>query len=79
MEVAKGYKQTEVGVIPEDWNVPTLDHLARSIKRGASPRPIDSPIWFDHKSSVGWVRISDVTKSGRLLLETVQKLSPKGH
>lgn len=49
-----------------------------SIQRGASPRPIKDPIWFDEKSNVGWVRISDVTKSKKYLKETVQKLSENG-
>jgi type I restriction enzyme, S subunit len=48
------------------------------IVRGASPRPIDSPIWFDENSEIGWVRISDITKSGIFLYETTQKLSPLG-
>ena len=60
-----------------EWAVKRLGALA-SIQRGASPRPIDSPIWFDENSSVGWVRISDVTKSGMYLLETTQRLSPLG-
>lgn len=77
-EVPAGYKQTEVGVIPEDWDVAGLGTLARSIRRGASPRPIDDPIWFDETSSIGWVRISDVTQSGRYLLETTQRLSAQG-
>jgi len=76
--VPEGYKQTEVGVIPEDWRVVPLSHTAERVTRGASPRPIDSPVWFDSNSSVGWVRISDVTRSGRLLLETTQKLSRAG-
>ena len=76
-QLKKGYKLTEVGVIPEDWDVKQLGNLAR-IQRGASPRPIDSPIWFDNNSTVGWVRISDVTRSGMYLRETVQKLSPLG-
>ena len=41
--VLAGYKQTEVGVIPQDWNAMSLGSLARGIYRGASPRPIDSP------------------------------------
>ncbi len=77
MEVKKGYKQTDVGVIPEDWEVKRLGDIAR-IQRGASPRPIDSPVWFDENSAVGWVRISDVTKSGMFLYETSQRLSPLG-
>lgn len=78
MEVKPGYKQTEVGVIPEDWGVVPLSKTAKRITRGASPRPIDSPVWFDSQSSVGWVRISDVTRSGRYLTETTQRLSEAG-
>jgi type I restriction enzyme, S subunit len=49
-----------------------------NIVRGASPRPIDNPIWFDENSEIGWVRISDITKSGALLRETTQRLSSLG-
>ena len=78
MELKPGYKQTEVGVIPEEWNVVPLSRTARRITRGASPRPIDSPLWFDEESGVGWVRISDVTRSHRYLEETAQRLSDAG-
>ena len=78
MEVRPGYKETEVGVIPEEWAVIPLSGTARRISRGASPRPIDSPKWFDARSSVGWVRISDVTRSHRYLEETTQRLSVAG-
>lgn len=30
-EGALGYKQTEVGVIPEDWEVPKVDAIARVV------------------------------------------------
>jgi type I restriction enzyme S subunit len=59
------------------WEVKRLGELAR-IQRGASPRPIDSPIWFDENSSIGWVRISDVTNSGMYLRETMQRLTSLG-
>ncbi|MBC6402486.1 MAG: restriction endonuclease subunit S, partial [Hyphomonadaceae bacterium] len=59
------------------WQVKRLGKVA-DIKRGASPRPISSPIWFDDESDIGWVRISDVTASGRVLLKTTQKLSQEG-
>ena len=63
---------------PKDgWAWKTLGDLA-GIQRGASPRPIDSPIWFDDNSSVGWVRISDVTRSAMYLRETTQRLSALG-
>lgn len=60
-----------------DWEVKTLGDIS-NIKRGASPRPISDPKWFDEKSKVGWVRISDVTRSGRELLKTEQYLTPEG-
>jgi type I restriction enzyme S subunit len=37
MEVRPGYKQTEVGVIPEDWRVSTLSALSAFITKGATP------------------------------------------
>ena len=61
----------------EGWVMKTLGEIA-TIVRGASPRPIEDPKWFDEQSSIGWVRISDVTKSNKFLLETTQKLSEIG-
>ena len=69
--------QTRLPGFHGGWEVKRLGELAR-IQRGASPRPIDSPVWFDETSSIGWVRISDVTRSGMFLRETVQRLSVLG-
>jgi len=69
--------QTRLPGFSEEWEVKRLGGIAK-IQRGASPRPIDSPVWFDQNSSVGWVRISDVTCSGMFLNETTQRLSPLG-
>ncbi|HAQ87449.1 MAG TPA: restriction endonuclease subunit S [Pseudomonas sp.] len=60
-----------------EWNLRRLGDIAR-VQRGASPRPIDNPVWFDENSDIGWVRISDVTKSGMYLRETTQRLSQLG-
>jgi type I restriction enzyme S subunit len=61
----------------DKWEVKKMRGVANII-RGASPRPIESPVWFDEKSNIGWVRISDVTKSTKLLKHTTQKLSELG-
>jgi len=60
-----------------DWQEKTLGEIAK-VKRGASPRPISSPKWFSTQSKIGWVRISDVTKSNKYLEETEQYLSEFG-
>lgn len=60
------------------WEVKKLG-LVAEIQRGASPRPIDSPRWYSITSSIGWVRISDVTSSnGRILEKTDDYLSKEG-
>jgi type I restriction enzyme S subunit len=69
--------QTRLPGFSGAWEVKRLGDLAR-IQRGASPRPIDDPVWFDQNSSVGWVRISDVTSAGMFLNGTTQRLSPLG-
>ena len=37
MELKTGYKQTEVGVIPEDWGLKPLNSLSSFITKGATP------------------------------------------
>ena len=60
-----------------DWEEKTLGDVS-NVKRGASPRPITSPVWFSEYSNIGWVRISDVTKSNKYLNKTEQYLSKEG-
>ncbi|MDD4538475.1 MAG: restriction endonuclease subunit S [Lentisphaeria bacterium] len=69
--------QTRLPGFQGEWETKRLGDIARII-RGASPRPIDSPVWFTEHSSIGWVRISDVTRSVKFLRETVQRLSQLG-
>jgi type I restriction enzyme, S subunit len=74
------YKDSGVewlGEIPAHWEVKKIKRLCL-IKRGASPRPIDDPIYFDDEGEYSWVRISDVTASTRYLLTTTQRLSELG-
>ena len=45
---SKGYKQTEIGVIPEDWNVVRLNLLSNDIGDGihSTPKYVDSSNYF---------------------------------
>ncbi|MBL1209862.1 restriction endonuclease subunit S [Geminocystis sp. GBBB08] len=71
-----GFKDSPLGLIPDDWEYTKLSNIT-NIKRGASPRPIDNPIWFADEGR-GWVRINDVTRSNGHLYSTEQYLSPLG-
>ena len=60
-----------------DWEQRTLGELSE-IVRGASPRPIQDPKWFDSNSDVGWLRISDVTAQNGRIYYLEQKISKVG-
>ena len=66
-----------LGEIPAHWDVKKVKRLCL-VRRGASPRPIDDPIYFDDEGEYAWVRIADVTASERYLERTTQRLSPLG-
>ncbi len=74
------YKDSSVewlGEIPAHWEVKKIKRFCQ-VKRGASPRPIDNPDYFNDEGEYSWVRISDVTASHKYLLTTEQRLSPLG-
>jgi len=80
MKKYEKYKDSGVewlGEIPEHWEAVKIRRLT-SVKRGASPRPIDDSIYFDENGEYSWVRIRDVTASERYLEQTEVKLSELG-
>ena len=66
-----------IGEVPEHWDVVAIKRLT-PVQRGASPRPIDDPKYFDDAGMFGWTRIEDVSSSDGVLRETKQRLSPLG-
>ena len=56
MELKPGYKQTEVGVIPEDWTNKTLGELA-SVSSGGTPSRTNSKYW---NGDIPWITTSEV-------------------
>jgi type I restriction enzyme S subunit len=59
------------------WEQRKLGDMA-DIVRGASPRPIKDPKWFDDKSAIGWLRISDVTEQDGRIYHLEQRISKLG-
>ena len=59
------------------WEKRKLGELS-NIRRGASPRPISSKKWFSETSSIGWLRISDVTEQNGRIYHVAQHLSKEG-
>ena len=59
------------------WEQRKLGSLA-TIVRGASPRPIQDPKWFDNESDIGWLRITDVTEQDGKIYHLEQHISKLG-
>src|SRR5699024_7590464 len=59
------------------WDQRKLGQLA-TIVRGASPRPIQDPKWFDKDSDIGWLRIADVTEQDGRIYHLEQHISKLG-
>lgn len=74
-----GYKQTEVGVIPEDWIPRMLASISRPV-RGGSPRPAGDPRFFNG-SFMPWLTVAALTNipaSQLIVRETASKLTEDG-
>lgn len=59
--VPPGYKQTEVGVIPEDWEVVRLGHYLS----GTPTYGINAPAMLFDSRFPTYLRITDITEDGR--------------
>ncbi len=79
MEVKPGYKQTEVGVIPEDWQVKSVKEIGNPV-RGGSPRPAGDPRYFNG-SYIPWLTVAALTNIPACQLvvsETATSLTEEG-
>ncbi|AFZ50736.1 restriction endonuclease subunit S [Dactylococcopsis salina] len=74
-EVKEGYKLTEVGVIPEDWEVPLLDQVA---KRGSGHTPDQKyPEYWN--GNIKWISLKDSDRLDAVYIyDTVAKITQAG-
>jgi len=61
MEVKPGYKQTEVGLIPEDWNVTTIGSVAET-SSGTTPSRALAERYY-RNGHISWVKTLDLNNS----------------
>lgn len=57
--VKPGYKQTEVGLIPEDWVIKLIGKISKVV-RGGSPRPAGDPKYFKG-NFIPWLTVAALT------------------
>ncbi len=75
VSIPEGYKQTEVGVIPEDWEVKPLSCIGEII-RGASPRPKGDKRFYG--GNFPRLMVEDVTRDGKVVIPKIDFLTPEG-
>jgi type I restriction enzyme S subunit len=63
-------------VYPTDWKESCLNDVIK-IKRGASPRPIESYLTFS-SSGVRWIKIGDAPRDGKYIVSTAEKITQDG-
>ena len=74
-DIPAGYKRTEAGVIPEDWEVAHLGATA-DIRNGATPSTRNAANW---NGSIPWCTPTDVTNTpGKYLTETARRITEQG-
>lgn len=79
MELKSGYKQTEIGSVPEDWDIKQIGDIANPV-RGSSPRPAGNPKYFNG-SFVPWLTVAALTnipESQLIVVETESYLTEDG-
>lgn len=76
MSRTKKFKMTDLGPIPEDWEVRSMGEHS-SIARGGSPRPIDAYLTTS-ASGVNWIKIGDSSVGGKYIYRTAEKIISEG-
>jgi type I restriction enzyme, S subunit len=74
-QLPEGYKQTEIGVIPEDWDTLSIEQLGTVI-RGASPRPKGDKRYYG--GNIPRLMVEDVTRDGKFVNPSVDFLTEEG-
>jgi type I restriction enzyme S subunit len=72
----EGYKESEIGMIPESWDYLRLDRVF-SIARGGSPRPI-SEYLTESSDGYNWIKIGDTQNVEKYIYSTKQRIKKEG-
>jgi len=76
MELRPGYKQTEAGVIPEDWNIRAFEEVAILERGKFSARPRNDPKFFG--GDIPFIQTGDVANANGDITKFSQTLNSAG-
>jgi len=79
-DIALGYKQTKIGLIPEEWELLRIDELTK-VETGKTPLRSNSVFW--ENGTINWATTTEVNDTNiistneKITLEAVEKLKMK--
>ncbi|MBU6376787.1 MAG: restriction endonuclease subunit S, partial [Bdellovibrionales bacterium] len=76
MEVKPGYKQTEVGLIPEEWDLSLLGDCCALITKGTTPTSLGKKFV---KSGVHFLKAESISEAGTTIREKVAFIDDATH
>jgi len=69
------FKDTEIGRIPKEWEIKTIEEISYKVKAGGTPRRKELKYW---NGAIPFVTISDITNSRIYIYKTKEKISELG-
>ena len=74
-ELREGYKMTELGALPEEWDVKRVGD-ALELKGGSTPSTNEDEYW---NGTIPWAVPTDITKlKSKYIMETSRKITNEG-
>lgn len=74
-EVMEGYKETEIGVLPEEWEIVRIGEVSERMKAGGTPKRSEPSYWG---GNIPFVLIEDMTSCGLYLSATKETITEEG-
>lgn len=74
VEESDGYKMTELGMIPSDWEVKTISQVGKIIG-GGTPSTFNSAYW---NGSVQWFTPAELSKAGKYVSKSERTITKLG-
>lgn len=74
VEKSSGYKMTELGMIPSDWEVKTISQVGKIIG-GGTPSTFNSAYW---NGSVQWFTPAELSKAGKYVSKSERTITKLG-
>lgn len=74
-EIPEGFKMTEIGPLPEEWETVKLEDLAKKMKAGGTPSRKEKKYW---NGEIPFVLIEDMTSCGIYLSKTKETITRDG-